>query len=48
MPAWKYFPPVKVAVDVVGPTFRPKKSPGTAKSPFRDAVAIALTKQVRP
>eukprot|EP00752_Nemacystus_decipiens_P009512 g8503.t1 len=46
VPAWKYFPPVKVAADVVGPTFRPKKSPGPAKSPFRDAVAIALAKQV--
>lgn len=46
MPAWKYFPPVKVAADVVGPTFRPKKNLGTAKLPFREAVAIALAKQV--
>ncbi len=37
---------MKVAADVVGPTFRPKRSPGTAKAPFREAVAIALTKQV--
>ncbi|CAN0187607.1 unnamed protein product [Pylaiella littoralis] len=46
VPAWKYFPPVKVAADVVGPTFRPKKNLGTAKLPFREAVAIALAKQV--
>ncbi|CAM9522130.1 unnamed protein product, partial [Hapterophycus canaliculatus] len=46
VPAWKYFPPIKVLVDVVGPTFRPKKSPGKAKSPYRDPVAIALAKQV--
>lgn len=45
--AWKYFPPAKVLADVFGPTFRPKKSTGAAKAPFRDGVAIALAKQVR-
>ncbi|CAM9342130.1 unnamed protein product [Ascophyllum nodosum] len=47
VPAWKYYPLIKVFVDVVGPTFRPKKSPGvSAKLPFRDPIAIALVKQV--
>ncbi|CAM9651121.1 unnamed protein product [Ectocarpus sp. 12 AP-2014] len=44
--AWKYFPPVKVVADVLGPTFRPKGSQGKAKAPFRDSIAIALAKQV--
>lgn len=46
VPAWKYFPPAKVVGDVFGPTFRPKKSTGMTKPPFREAIAIALTKQV--
>ena len=46
VPTWKYFPPAKVVGDVFGPTFRPKKSTGMAKPPFREAIAIALTKQV--
>lgn len=46
VPSWKYFPPAKVVGDVFGPTFRPRKSTGMAKPPFREAIAIALTKQV--
>lgn len=45
--AWKYFPPAKVLADVVGPTFRQKRSPGMVKPPFRDAIAVALAKQVK-
>lgn len=47
VPAWKYFPLMKVLFDVVGPTFRPKKSPGvSAKLPFPEPIAIALSKKV--
>ena len=46
VPAWKYFPPAKVVGDVFGPTFRPKKGTGMTKPPFREAISIALTKQV--